>query len=82
MLVFKHSKMKIVSAGNGSLTLNLNINISINIYTVTTWHSGIFSMVSQPHSVQRLVEAHQRASVPLGRRRWRLCCLHYFKPCC
>ena len=39
---------------------------------MTTWHDGIFSMVSQPHSVQNLVEAHQQASVPLGRRRsWR-----------
>lgn len=36
---------------------------------MTTWHNGIFSMVSQPHLVQNLVEAHQRASVPLSRRR-------------
>lgn len=72
MLIFKDGKMKMMSVGNASVTLILplrHLNINRERDTVTTWHNGIFSRVSQPHSVQTLVEAHQWTSVPLGRRR-------------
>lgn len=71
MLTFEYGKMKMMRLENSSVTLilplgHLNINIYGKIYAVTSQHNGVFSTVPQIGKI--CVEAHQGASVPLGRR--------------
>lgn len=65
MLTLEHGKMKMMRLGNGSVALIFPLGpLNINIYgKIQRLHS---IMLCSP---RYLAEAHQGASVPLGRRR-------------